>query len=65
MKNSIFILVLCVIASGCATSGDTSDAPATLLSFEEIGNEITVRYESLADDGMAQETLDTTVAGTR
>ena len=65
MKNLTTLLFLCAILSACAAPGGTTTTAGTLISFEAISNEITVRYETLADDSLERETLDTSVAANR
>lgn len=65
MKNLILPLLLCAILSACAVPGDTTTTARTLISFEEISNEITVSRETLAVDEPQQDTLETTVAAAR
>lgn len=49
MKKFIIIIVLAFLQSACATSPGVTGVSATMLSFDAIGAEISVAYESLEE----------------
>lgn len=51
MKKSIIIIVLCTLQSACAQFGPADLAGSPLLSFEELGGQITVTRIVVEEDG--------------
>ena len=47
MKNLIFIITLCILQAACSSHRPAASSSASLLTFEQIGSEISVIYEEL------------------
>lgn len=47
MKNFIFFIVLCFSQAACSTPGTARSENGTLLSFQDLANEITVAYDDM------------------
>ena len=62
MKKSIFMLLLCLGPAACGSHGPITSQGSTLLSFEQIGAEISVTHE-LAED-LASESASAALAST-
>ena len=48
MKKSLLIILLCATQYGCSTQTGTLDTQNTLLSYNDLANEITVDYENVS-----------------
>ncbi len=46
MKKSMFILLLCLIQAACSSQWLSAGDDSVLLSFEQIGAEISVTHET-------------------
>ena len=47
MRRSFFIIALAALQCACTTQPVVSGTGSSLISFAEIANEITVRYEKM------------------
>ena len=54
MRRSFFIVALAALQCACGTQPVVSGTDSSLISFAEIANEITVRYENM-DGGEVQQ----------
>ena len=57
MKKSLMIIVLAALQYGCASQPATSDDGSSMISFTEIGNEITVGYQQVEAGDTQDEPL--------
>ena len=65
MKKVIFILMLCVLQGACAHYGAGGSQGSSLLTYEQLGGEITVTRISVEEDMESPEDLEAVVAASR
>ena len=47
MKSTLFIIALCLLLGACSTQPQAPHDGLTLLSFDDLANEITVAFENI------------------
>ena len=65
MKKIIFILALCALQGACARHGPGGSQGSSLLTYEQLGSEITVTRISLEEHVESPEDLEGVVAASR
>jgi len=55
MKNILSIIMLCVFQGACSTPAVVSHGSSSLLSFNDLANEITVAYEDMSTNQPAAD----------
>lgn len=56
MKKPLIIIALSLFLGACATTEPAPQRAPSLLDYTDLAAEITVRYESLADEGDTERT---------